>query len=341
MTMCNLCVKKPWGSKQTLSEFLSLFLQKESGFQGKALRISKNILHTLYRRAYKKRRRIMTHTPDNLLVIKLGGGEGLDMSRACADIARIARQRPVIVVHGVSARMNQFCHEQNIPVRTLTSPTGHTSRYTNPQTRDVFVSACRSVNREIITHLQSHGIDATGFRADDAIVIQGERKQALRAVVDGRTRIIRDDYSGSITHIEAVPLLEQLEAGCVPVVPPLADSADGLLNIDGDRAAAELAAALQAGTYVILSNVRGLYRNYPDEDSLVSEIPQAHLSQAMQWAQGRMKRKVLGAQEALEGGVQRVIISDGRNPQPVSEALNGAGTTFINDHQAAHTARRR
>ncbi len=279
------------------------------------------------------------HSFDNLLVIKLGGGDGLDIAQSCADIARLAHQRPLIVVHGVSARMNQFCHEQNIPVRTLQSPTGHTSRYTDPQTRDVFVAACRSINREIIDCLQSHGIDAAGLRADDAIVIQGERKQALRAVVDGRTRIIRDDYSGSINRIDTAPLLAQLEAGCVPVVPPLAASDDGLLNIDGDRAAAELAAALQAGTYVILSNVRGLYRNYPDESSLVNEVSQAQLSQAMQWAQGRMKRKVLGAQEALEGGVQRVIISDGRTPQPVSGALNGAGTTFFSS-QFAHATHR-
>jgi acetylglutamate/LysW-gamma-L-alpha-aminoadipate kinase len=124
------------------------------------------------------------------------------------------------------------------------------------------------------------------------------------------------------------------------VVPPLAASENGLLNIDGDRAAAELAAALQAGTYIILSNVRGLYRNYPDESSLVNDVSQAQLDQAMQWAQGRMKRKVLGAQEALEGGVQRVIISDGRTPQPVSGALNGAGTTFFSSSQSANASHR-
>jgi hypothetical protein len=124
-------------------------------------------------------------------------------------------------------------------------------------------------------------------------------------------------------------LQQLLQAGYVPVLPPMALSDDGLLNIDGDRASAAVAGALHASALVILSNVRGLYRNFPDETSFVQQVPAHQMTAALGWAQGRMKRKVLGAQEALDGGVERVIISDGRVHHPVQQALAGQGTVFI------------
>ncbi len=84
---------------------------------------------------------------ENLLVVKIGGGEGVDMDRCVRDLARLAAQRPLIVVHGVSAAMNALCAERGIEVRTITSPTGHSSRYTDPQTRDVFVEAAQRRQR--------------------------------------------------------------------------------------------------------------------------------------------------------------------------------------------------
>lgn len=261
-----------------------------------------------------------------ILVVKLGGGAGLDLPAAIRDIAQIARGRPVVVMHGVSARMAELSAERGVPVQTLTSPTGHTSRYTPPPVRDLFVEACDSLNRDICELLWSHNIAARGFTG--SLVIQGERKSAIRAVVDGRTRIVRDDYSGSITGVDADALRAALAEGVVPVIPPLAISSDGALNIDGDRAGAAVAAALGAAELVILSNVRGLYRSMSDSDSFIPQVRASQIDDAMNWAQGRMKRKVLGAQEALENGVSRVIIGDGRSTNPVSLALAGEGTTF-------------
>ena len=108
----------------------------------------------------------------------------------------------------------------------------------------------------------------------------------------------------------------------------MAQSEDGLLNVDGDRAAAAVAGALRARTLVILSNVRGLYRDFPDENSFVSDVGLSQIDSALDWAQGRMKRKILAAQEALAQGVDRVIIADGQVRNPVSQALAGAGTVF-------------
>lgn len=259
----------------------------------------------------------------NTLVVKLGGGEGLNMPRACADLARI--DRPLVVVHGVSERMRQLCDERGVEVQMLTSPTGHSSRYTNEQTREIFVEAAQQINHEIVKLLRSHNINA--ISVTDAIY--GERKAALRAVVNGRIRMIRDDYSGSITGVNGDYIRNLLQQGYVPVVTPMATSPDGYLNIDGDRASAAIAGALNAEELLILSNVQGLFRDFSDPNSLIAQIPSHQLDQAMDWAQGRMKRKVLGAQEALAGGVSRVIIGDGRVDNPVTQALNGMGTVFL------------
>lgn len=262
-----------------------------------------------------------------VLVVKIGGTRGVDMERCAHDLARLARQRPVIVVHGVSAMMDALCAERGLPVRTLTSPSGHTSRYTDPATRDVFVEAAERVNGQLVEGLRRAGIAAHGL-IGAGVPLWGERKDAVRAVIDGRVRIVRDDYSGSITRVDAAAIRRALSAGEVAVVPPLANSADGLLNVDGDRAGAALAGSIGASDYVILSSVRGLYRRFPDESSFVEQVDGRDLDAALAWAQGRMKRKVIGAGEALRAGVPRVIIGDGRIHAPISAALGGAGTEF-------------
>ncbi len=261
----------------------------------------------------------------DVLVVKIGGGAGLDMERCADDLAATARQRPLVIVHGVSDAMNRLCAERGVAVRTLVSPTGHESRYTDPQTRDLFVEAAQQVNEALVAALAARGVRAQGV----ANAIQGERKTAIRAVVNGRVVMVRDDYSGTISGVNRQPIEELLAQGIVPVLPPLAQSADGCLNIDGDRASAAVAAALCARDLVILSNVRGLYRRFPDESTLIAEVRRHELDNALALAQGRMKRKVLGAQEALAGGVTRAIIADGRAVQPLSAALSGAGTHFI------------
>jgi [amino group carrier protein]-L-2-aminoadipate 6-kinase len=266
---------------------------------------------------------------EEALVVKLGGGEGLNLDVCCRDLAAIALERPLVVVHGLSAVANRMCAELGIPVRMITSPSGHTSRYTDPQTRDVFILAAEEVNAQTVACLQAYGVNAFGI-APLQTPIQGERKSAVRSIENGRVQIIRDNYTGTITGVNTDDLFALLAAGMTPVLPPVAyHPVVGLLNIDGDRASAAVAAALGARDLVILSNVRGLFRNFPDENSFVSQVAFQQIDAALEWAQGRMKRKVLGAQEALDGGVRRVVIGDGRVANPVQRALDAEGTVFI------------
>lgn len=262
---------------------------------------------------------------DNILVVKFGGGAGLDIDACARDLAAVARTRPVVVVHGVSAALDALCRERGVEVQTLVSPSGHSSRYTDSQTRDLFVEAAGSVGQQWVDALARNGIIAQVTEP----CVSGQRKDAVRAVVDGRVRIVRDDFTGAISGVNTNGIWNLIQRGVVPVIPPLAHSNDGPLNIDGDRAAAAIAAALDAAELVILSNVRGLYRDHTDAGSLVSRVSMHDLPRALDWAAGRMKRKVIGAQEALHGGVRRVVIGDGRVQGAVSAALRGAGTEFL------------
>lgn len=265
-----------------------------------------------------------------LTVLKIGGGGGLDLEAISADIAWLhGEDHHLVVVHGASARADRLAHALNHPPVFLSSPSGHISRYTDPRTRDIFVRAAEEENRELVSRLRARGVPARGL-VGPAVALQGERKRALRAVVDGRLRVIRDDYSGRVTGVAAGRLRALLARRAVPVLPPLAWSpTDGLLNVDGDRAAAAVAVALGAACLVLLTNVPGLLRDPARPESLVPTVPAPALEQALAWARGRMKRKVLAAGEALAGGVPLAIIADGRSAAPIRRALTGAGTHFV------------
>ena len=87
-----------------------------------------------------------------------------------------------------------------------------------------------------------------------------------------------------------------------------------------------VAGAFKAEALVILSDVPGLLRAFPDESTLITEIPRTKAEEFMAFAEGRMKKKVLGAVEAIAEGVGKVIFADGRVKEPITRALAGAGT---------------
>ncbi len=265
----------------------------------------------------------------NPLVIKAGGGAGVDVAAICRDVAALAAGgQPVVLVHGTSAAADALAQRAGVPVRTLTSPSGHVSRYTDPETLEIYVAAAAGqVNKGIVAILQGLGCNAVGLSGVDGRLLLAERKEAVRAVEAGRQRIVRDDYTGRLVAVNADLLRLLLAAGYTPVIAPLALGTRGeRLNVDGDRAAALVAVGLAAARLVILTNVPGLLANFPDEATLVRHVPAEQLDWAESLAQGRMKKKVLAAREALAGGVSTVILADSRLPQPVQSALAGGGT---------------
>jgi acetylglutamate/LysW-gamma-L-alpha-aminoadipate kinase len=264
-----------------------------------------------------------------MLVIKIGGSAGNDYDALCDDIAarRQAGER-IVLVHGGSDETNRLAEALGRPPRFVTSVSGFTSRYTDRSTLECFLMATAGlVNKGLVERLQRRNVPAFGFSGLDGRVLSGKRKSTIRVMENGRQLLLRDDWTGSIDQVNHQLLQLLLDAGYLPVIAPIAASTDGeALNVDGDRAAAAIAGALHAQTLLLLTNVAGLLRAFPDESSLISTMRAGDLSAAMPLAEGRMKKKLLGAEEALRGGVQRVIIGDGRSATPISTAVAGGGT---------------
>lgn len=264
-----------------------------------------------------------------LIVVKIGGTEGLDFHAICADARDLLNQgKKLVFVHGGSAEANGLGEKLGKPPRFITSPSGYTSRYTNRETLEIFLMAVNGkVNSLLVEQFQQMGVNAFGLSGLDGRLIMASRKGVIQSIENGKRKIIRDDLTGKIEHVNASLLNLLLDAGYQPVIAPVAAGSDGVaLNVDADRAAAMVAAALGAKTLVMLTAAPGLLRNFPDESSLIHDLHANHFSEALDAAQGRMKKKVLGAEEAINGGVELVIIADGRIAMPISTALAGSGT---------------
>ena len=268
---------------------------------------------------------------NSITVVKLGGTEGVDFSAIAQDAAKmIAAGQKLVLVHGGSAEANALGEAVGKPPRFVTSPSGYTSRYTNRETLEVFAMAVNGkVNTFLVEQLQMLGVNALGLSGLDGGLLKAKRKSAIRIVENGKRKMLKDDYTGKINGVNVSLLQTLLDAGYLPVIAPIAMSEKGeALNVDADRAAAEVAGALNADTLLLLTAVPGLMSNFPDESTLIKEIPVTGIEKALDYAEGRMKKKVLGAQEALNGGVGQVIIADGRVENPISEALAGKGTVI-------------
>lgn len=266
-----------------------------------------------------------------MLVVKIGGAAGNNMDAVCEDLAGLVKGgQQAVLVHGGSEETNAVSEKLGHPPMFITSPSGFTSRYTDRETLEIFAMVTSGkINTLLVERLQKLGVNAFGLSGVDGHLIQAKRKEAVRSVERGRVRMLHGDHTGKIQSVET-PLLNMLvSAGLTPVVAPLAISPEGVaLNVDADRAAAMIAGALKAESLVILTNVPGLMRRFPDESTLMPKIERAKLEEALQSAEGRMKKKVLGASEALGEGVQRVIFADSRIPAPITSALAGKGTVI-------------
>ena len=262
------------------------------------------------------------------IVVKIGGSNGVATTNIVCEIAQcVADGQRIVVLHGGSDLTNTLSERLGHPVRMITSPGGMVSRYTDSETLSIYAMAVAGqINTDLVASLQKQGVNALGLAGVDGRLLLARRKSAIRPVTpDGRVQILRDDFTGQIEHVNDALLRQLLDVGYTPVIAPLALSIDGeRLNVDGDRAASAVAAALYADALVIMTNVPGLLANPEDQASVINTIPTDQLADYVQYAHGRMRKKLLGAQEALQNGVPRVCIGS----NSLLDVLDGAGTVI-------------
>lgn len=269
---------------------------------------------------------------ENLLVVKVGGSKGIDYDAVCADVAELVNSgQRLVLVHGGSHLTNEVATALGHPPQFVTSPSGYTSRLTDRRTLEIFEMVyCGQMNKGLVEKLQQLGINAVGLSGIDGGLWRGPRKKAIRAVENGRRRIIRNNFTGKVETVNTDLLNMLLDGGFLPVLTPPAISDEGeAINVDGDRASAKTAVSLGATDLIILSNVPGVLTNFPDESSLLEKVARADIEHvAKTYAEGRMRIKLLGAQEALNGGVGRVVLGDARGERPIMRAFAGEGTVI-------------
>jgi acetylglutamate/LysW-gamma-L-alpha-aminoadipate kinase len=269
-----------------------------------------------------------------VLVIKLGGSAGIDPNLTLDDIAGIWPGEQVVLVHGANAALDAFQRQQGREPHLVQSASGQVSRFTDRETMDDLLAIyAGQTNKRLVEGLQARSVNAVGLTGMDGAIARGKRKDAIRVVEDGKPKVLRGDYAGSLTGIDTRLLDLLLANEYLPVLTPPALSMVGeAINVDGDKLALRLALALGASALVLLSNTAGLLADLDDADSLIRQIDVADddsVTAAISAAGGRMKKKVQAGVDAVRSGIPTVVFGDARREQPVSAALAGHGTTVM------------
>jgi [amino group carrier protein]-L-2-aminoadipate/L-glutamate 6-kinase len=274
-----------------------------------------------------------------LTVIKCGGNPSVDAAGICADVARLAGGgHSVLLVHGGSGEIARLAGRLGVPQRTLVAPDKVSTRYTDPATLEVVILALAGgVKPKIVAELSRRGVSSVGLTGLDGGMLRARRKSAVRSVVDGRTTLVRDNLSGRLGEVRTELPEALLQSGFVPVVsPPAIDEHGQPVNVDADRVAAALAAALGAERLVLLTGAPGVLADPDDETSMLSTYEVPATGAPGRFAGGGMALKLVAAREALAGGVPSVRIADGRVPDPISRALAASGTTVTMNSRSGH-----
>ncbi len=270
-----------------------------------------------------------------LVVIKYGGNAMVDddLKAAFAEdvvFLRYAGLRPV-VVHGGGPQIATMLHRLG-----LESEFRGGLRVTTPEVMDVVrMVLTGQVGRELVGLLNQHGPLAVGLSGEDAGLFGARRRTALHGGAPVDLGLVGDVVEVSPSAVEDI-----LAAGRIPVVSTVAPDldADGqVLNVNADSAAAALAASLGAHKLVVLTDVEGVYADWPDRDSLLSQLPVSGARDLLGRVSTGMIPKLEACVRAVEGGVPQAHVVDGRQPHSLLLEVftsEGIGTMIVPDEEA-------
>ena len=264
---------------------------------------------------------------DPMYLVKVGGGEAVNLAGIAGDLASIGV--PGVVVLGANAARDDLAERLGSPRRTLTSVSGYVSVFSDETALDVIMMAYSGLRSKRFVELcQRHGVNAIGLSGIDARVVEGERNRGIRVREGGKT-LIRRDFSGKPRAVNAPLLRTLLDGGYTPVLTiPITDEKGFAINSENDDVVNVLQAALGAERIVQLIEAPGFLEDPGDPTSVVPTMSRAELERREAQVEGRMKRKMLALRRLFEAGAPEVVIGDGRVERPLRTALDGAGTVI-------------
>jgi acetylglutamate/LysW-gamma-L-alpha-aminoadipate kinase len=265
-----------------------------------------------------------------LIVVKIGGDvyqKGLT-PELTDDIKKVLENEKLVIVHGGGDEVTSIAQKLGKQQTFITSPGGIRSRYTDKETAEIFTMVMAGkINKAIVRWLLSKGINAVGLAGLDAGMLRAERKKKL-VIIDerNRKRVIDGGYTGKIAKVDTSILGLLVERGYVPVVSPIALGEDyEFLNVDADRAAAQIAGALKADKVVFLTDVQGVLM----KGDFVKALSMKEAENLLPRIGAGMDKKVLASIEALKAGAKEAVISSGLVVEPISSALTHKNGTVI------------
>lgn len=261
------------------------------------------------------------------IVVKFGGNAMIDdeLKRSFAEdmvYLRTVGLRPV-VVHGGGPQITAELTRRGIP-----SEFRGGYRVTTEESIGVVRQVlAEQVGGELVGLINEHGAIAEGISGDEGGLFTGERRST---VIDGE--VVDLGLVGEVTAVDPTRLLQVLDVGGIPVVSTVANGPDSLLNVNADSAAASLAIAVKAAKLVVLTDVAGLYRDWPDRDSLISVIAVDELAALLPSLESGMIPKMTACLDAVRAGVPTAAVIDGRVPHSILLEIftrGGIGTEVV------------
>lgn len=267
---------------------------------------------------------------DQCVVIKYGGNAMVDetLKRHFAEDMVFLRQVGIhpVVVHGGGPQISSM-----LAALGIESEFKGGLRVTTPEAMDVVrMVLTGKVSREIVGLINAHGPLAVGLSGEDGGLFSAVQR---KPIIDG----VKTDIGlvGDVVSVDASAVEDLITAGRIPVVSSVApneDDATQVLNVNADSAAAALASALGARKLIVLTDVEGLYHDWPDKDSLIGKIGVEELRNMLPDLQSGMRPKMEACIRALDGGVEEAHIIDGRKPHSLLNEVfttRGIGTMVV------------
>lgn len=256
------------------------------------------------------------------LVVKFGGHAITDDAGLFAAAIRQGLEKglKVVVVHGGGPQINA-----EISARGITPEFMGGFRVTDQATLEAVEHVLTNqVGPQIADSLRAHSIPACAISGRDVLVAT-----KLTHLVDGTP--VDLGFVGAVTEVKSGKIIQALDGAQVPVISPVASdlNRDGALNVNADLAAAAIAGALDAQSLIVMTDVAGIYRNWPDVSSLIESITRDELFSIKDSFTEGMAPKVAACLEAIDNGARAVRIIDGRDPQAFSQALENSGGTLV------------
>jgi len=262
---------------------------------------------------------------DKIVVVKYGGNAmtSPQLQAAFAEdvmFLRYAGVKPVIV-HGGGPQITEHLRRLG-----LESEFRGGLRVTTPETVSIVrMVLTGQVNADIVNMLNDHGSFAIGLSGEDASLLTAERRPAI---VDGEE--IDIGQVGDVVEVDPSAMFALIDAGRIPVLATVARGRDGLTyNVNADTAAAAVAVGLQAEKLIVLTDVEGLYADWPNSTEVISQIDSEQLATLLPTLSSGMVPKMEACLRAVEGGVPRAHVIDGRVPHALLVELftsEGIGT---------------